>query len=183
MCCRFRQPIGADYTDFSSTRAQTRENARKRADSTSISSRFAPRLARQRRWRATTQNGRRSPAPNPSPRMQEGARVGAVAGDSRAPSAGLARFGPTRPAATLTRARWHRETRQGPAHPTPKTRRLAGCCVPSTDDRGSRGFVPDSRTSTERRVLRLCCYESEADFRRDMLSRAKARPSPRRHQH
>jgi hypothetical protein len=30
-------------------------------------------------------------------------RVGAVAGDSRAPSAGLARFGPTRPAASLTR--------------------------------------------------------------------------------
>jgi hypothetical protein len=45
------------------------------------------------RWRATTQNGRRSPAPNPSPRMQEGARVGAVTGDSRAPSAGLARSG------------------------------------------------------------------------------------------
>jgi hypothetical protein len=47
----------------------------------------------------------------------------------------------------------------------------------------SRGFAPDSRTPTERRALRLCCYESEARPTRDIWNRAKARPSPRRHQH
>ena len=60
MCCLFRSQIGADYTDFRSSRPETAKKGPKTRPGLTISSRLRPRRRRPRRRRATTRKDRRS---------------------------------------------------------------------------------------------------------------------------